>query len=32
MWKMIKKIPTIKLWGILSWVVAIPLTIVAVIT
>ena len=32
MWKMIKKIPTTKLWGILSWVVAISLTIVAVIT
>ena len=30
--KFIKKIPTIKLWGILSWAVAISLTIVAVIT
>ena len=30
--KFIKKIPTIKLWGILSWLVAIFLTIVAVIT
>ena len=30
--KFIKKIPTIKLWGILSWIVAISLTIVAVIT
>ena len=32
MWKMIKKIPTTKLWGILAWVLAIYLTIVAVIT
>ena len=32
MLKMIKKIPTTKLWGYLSWVVAISLTIVAIIT
>lgn len=30
--KFIKKISTTKLWGLLSWAVAISLTIVAVIT